>query len=85
MDGSWQADDLAIRATLIFSALWVLSDQGVRSGSKHLPFTRDDPFPLLWGQLQSTNDEDCRKTNQQSVAGDAQRPFADLKNLASRG
>ncbi len=42
-------------------------------------------FTLLWGQLQSTNDEDCRKTYEQSVAGDAQRPFADLKNLASRG
>lgn len=35
--------------------------------------------------MHTDDDEDCRKTYQQSVAGVAQRPFADLKNLTNRG
>ncbi len=35
--------------------------------------------------MHADDDENCRKISKQSVADDVHRPFADLKNLSSRG
>ncbi len=40
-------------------------------------------LPLV--TMHEDGDADCRKTGEQSVAGDVRRPFADLRNLGSRG
>ncbi|MCZ6560148.1 MAG: YceD family protein [Gammaproteobacteria bacterium] len=40
-------------------------------------------LPLV--AMHEEDNEDCRKLIDQSVAGDVQQPFADLKNLTGRG
>lgn len=40
-------------------------------------------MPLV--TMHEDGDADCRKIGEQPVAGDVQRPFADLRNLGSRG